>query len=224
MPLTQYMADPVEEKLLHMVTGDPRRTPTTVLFGNDDFWIGGGATSCGGSCVSENPTEAWNHGDVQPQITTTFLGMVGPGVSQLGVDNATWSDHTDIRPTMLALLGLHDDYTSDGRVLLEDIQTRLPSAERNRLLQLGRLYSQLNAAVGEFGIATLKASTAALASDTPGDAEYTAIENTLRRLGIERDQLVSAIRVALDGGGFGTDSRDLTGQATRLLAQAQHLG
>jgi hypothetical protein len=31
-----------------------------------------------------------------------------------GVDNAIWSDHTDIQPTMLALLGLHTARGSGG--------------------------------------------------------------------------------------------------------------
>lgn len=230
VPLTEFMADPVEERLLHMVTGDPKRTPTVTLFGNDDFWIGGGATSCGTSCVSEDPTEAWNHGDVQPQITTTWLGLVGPGVARNGVDNATWSDHTDIRPTMLALLGLHDDYTSDGRVLLEDVDTRLPEGQRAALLRLGDLYSQLNAAVGEFGVDTLRASTVALESDTPGDREYTAIENSLRQLGVERDALVAQLRAALTSGlnghGFLAQQQvdDLSARAARLLDQAGQLG
>ncbi|HEX4290560.1 MAG TPA: hypothetical protein VH021_16675, partial [Trebonia sp.] len=32
--LINYMADPVEMKLLHMITGDPKRTPTVALFAN----------------------------------------------------------------------------------------------------------------------------------------------------------------------------------------------
>jgi len=47
-------------------------------------------------------------------INTTWLGLVGPGVKHLGVTGKAWSDHTDIRPTMMALLGLTDDYTYDG--------------------------------------------------------------------------------------------------------------
>lgn len=33
------LADPVEMKLLHMITADPKRTPTFVLFANPDFWL-----------------------------------------------------------------------------------------------------------------------------------------------------------------------------------------
>jgi len=230
VPLTEYLADPVEQKLLHMVTSDPKRTPSLVLFGNDDFWLGGGATSCGASCVSENAAEAWNHGDVQPQITTTWLGLVGPGVAHNGVDNATWSDHTDIRPTMLSLLGLHDDYPSDGRVLLEDLAVgSLPPsvrAHRDELIRLGQLYSQLNADVGAFGIATLHASTIALASNTPGDSEYTTIENSLVRLGSERDALVGAIRGVLDDGLATNATARVTADAAQvggLIGQGQQL-
>ena len=229
VPLTQYLADPVEEKLLHLVTSDPKRTPSLVLFGQDDFWICGGPTACGGSCVSEDPGEAWNHGDVQPQITTTWLGLAGPGVAHNGVDDTTWSDHTDIRPTMLALLGLSDDQPSDGRVLTEDIHTGLPPAQRAALIRLGRLYTQLNAAVGEFGLATLTASTIALASDSPDDREYTAIEDGLRQLGVARDELVAAIRTvlttAITSRARVSDAQagELSGQAEQLLTRAGQL-
>src|SRR5262249_45091425 len=95
--LVNYMADPVELKLLHMITGDPKRTPTVALFGNTDFWLSGGKADCGTSCVSEpSGGDAWNHGDVAPEINTTFLALAGPGVQHQGVDNALWSDHTDI--------------------------------------------------------------------------------------------------------------------------------
>jgi hypothetical protein len=70
----------------------------------------------------------------------------------------------------------------------------------------------------------------ALESTTPGDAEYTRIENTLRQLGVERDQLVSAIRAILTGAtnahAFSNQAQagDLGQRATQLLGQAQHLG
>jgi hypothetical protein len=95
--LINYEADPVEMKLLHMITGDPRRTATTALFGNADFWLSSGAASCGTSCVSEpSGGDAWNHGDVGSGINTTFLGLAGPGIAHQGVNSSLWSDHTDI--------------------------------------------------------------------------------------------------------------------------------
>ena len=80
------------------------------------------AANCNSPCVQEMPGLAWNHGDVTPDITRTWLGMVGPGIKTHGRDNKTWADHTDIRPTTLALVGLRDDYAVDGRVLFEEFR------------------------------------------------------------------------------------------------------
>ena len=108
-----------------MVTGDPQRTPTFVMFGNPDYYF----QTSGTPDFVENPGFAWNHGGVDPKINTTWLGMVGPGVEHRGIDDATWSDHTDIRPTMLLLAGLTDDYAHDGRVLVENLSDgALPKA------------------------------------------------------------------------------------------------
>lgn len=83
------LADPVEMKLLHMITADPKRTPTFVLFAHPYFWLSSGPAKCGGSCVSEPPGgEAWNHGDVLGKVNTTWPGLVGPGVSHFGAGAA----------------------------------------------------------------------------------------------------------------------------------------
>ena len=232
--LTNYLADPVELKLLHMVTADPKRTPSLVLFANDNFWLSSGSASCGKSCVSQPAgTDAWNHGDVAGQINTTWLGMAGPGVAHLGVDNSTWSDHTSIQPTMMELLGLHDDYVPDGRVLAEllDPADAAPALRVNRaaLLRLGQVYTQLEAAVGRFGLDTLRASTRALASTSPGDARYNAIENQLQQLGAARDGVAGQIRAMLDGAAFGNQpvnaaqAQALIQKGDQVLAQAAHL-
>jgi hypothetical protein len=203
-----YEADPVELNLLHMITGDPRRTPTAALFGNTDFWYSSGTASCGTSCFSQPAGgDAWNHGDVSPEINTTFLGLVGPGVQNQGVDSTLWSDHTDIQPTMWELLGLHADYVPDGRVLTEVIEPdALPSAVTSNtqlVTELGQLYKQLDAPAGRFGLDTLQASTEALASTSPGDATYNRLEDDLAGLGIERDGVASAIHALLLGATFG---------------------
>jgi hypothetical protein len=232
--LTNYLADPVELKLLHMITGDPKRTPTLALFGNTDFWLSSGSASCGTSCVSEpSGGDAWNHGDVAPEINTTWLGLVGPGVENLGVDDSLWSDHTDIQPTMMELLGLHDDYAPDGRVLTEVIDpSTLPAAlrpESSLVRRLGEVYSQIEAPVGEFGLDTLTASTRALASDSAGDATYTSIENQLASLGNERDAIRSRMSAELLGAAFygqpvnGHEVKTLIAAADQLLAQAATL-
>jgi hypothetical protein len=221
--LTNYLADPVELKILHMVTGDPKRTPSVVMFGNDNFWLYGGSASCGKSCFSiPSGTDAWNHGTVAEQINTTWVGMVGPGVTHLGIDNSVWSDHTNTEPTMMALLGLRPDYAPNGRVLGEIISpSALPTgmqAHRGTLLRLGRVYTQLEAAVGAFGLDTLRASTHALASNSPGDGTYTRIENQLQRLGAKRDKIGAHMHALLLGAAF--DGRTLNVAAARALIRA----
>ena len=221
--LTNYLADPVEMNILHMVTGDPKRTGTFALFANPDFWLSSGPAKCGSSCVSEPAgQDAWNHGDVAPAINTTWLGLAGPGVAHIGVDNAIWSDHTDIQPTMLALLGLHDDYVPDGVVLADVIEpTALPPAMLSSyptLTKLGRVYTRLEAAVGEFGLDTLAASTRALASSSPGDATYTTIEGQLTSLGAARNALAGQIQALLIGAEFGGQPLSTSKSGKRALA------
>jgi hypothetical protein len=225
--LTRYLADPVELKLLHMVTGDPRRTPTFVMFGNPDYYF----QTDGTPDFVENPGFAWNHGGVDPRINRTWLGMVGPGVERRGVDEQTWSDHTDIRPTMLVLAGLTDDYAHDGRVLVENLRDgALPRGLRGAsavvFRQLAAAYKQINAPVGELGMDTLEASTTALAGD---DATYATIEGQLAALTTKRDALAATIIQKLEDVEFHGAALDLASslsliaQANALLAQARLL-
>jgi hypothetical protein len=225
--LTRYLADPVELKLLHMVTGDPQRTPTFVMFGNPDYYF----QTSGTPDFVENPGYAWNHGGIDHKVNTTWLGMVGPGVAHHGIDDATWSDHTDIRPTMLVLAGLTDDYAHDGRVLLENLSDdALPRAIRgeNALAfeRLAAAYKQINAPVGELAMDTLAASTAALAGD---DATYAAVEGQISALTTKRDALAATIIQALEDAEFNgqpldlASSFDLAVQADALLFEARLL-
>ena len=204
--LTKFLADPVEMKLLHMITADPARTPTFTMFADPNYFLFAGAPNCNSPCVTINPGFAWNHGDVQPDITTTWLGMVGPGVDQASIDSTTWSDHTDIRPTILALLGLKDDYPHDGRALVEEFTGwAQPSAVKksDSFVNLAQIYKQLDASVGQFGLATLSASTKALESGSPSDdSTYSNLENQLASFGSQRDALVAQMISLLEGAEF----------------------
>jgi hypothetical protein len=243
------MADPIEEKTLHMVTADPARTPTFTPFAQGDYFLSAAAGSpatCAGNnldnCVfipgpgtpgfNPNQTFAWNHGGIQPEIASTWIGLVGPGVEVNGMDSTTWSDHTDLRPTILSLLGLEDSYVLDGRLLLEDLSGyAIPDAVKTsvRFRQLVALYKQLNAPFGQFAMDTLKASTKALASNDPGDTTYTSIENQIQTLTSQRDTLAGQIRSAIDGATFdgqaitNQQSSSFISQGQNLLAQAQAL-
>jgi hypothetical protein len=226
--LTNYLADPVELRILHLVTGDPKRTPTVTLFGNPEFWVQNDPTTCGTGINFCQPsgTDAWNHGTVGSQINTTWLGMVGPGVSHLGVDGSVWSDHTSIQPTMLALLRLRDDYAPDGRVLGEIIKpSALPAGMRahfGAVVRLGQVYTELEAPVGTFGLDTLKASTRALGSDSAKDSTYFGIEKQLIQLGQQRDAVAAKMRRLLLGAAFNGQALNV-GQAAALIKQGDQL-
>jgi hypothetical protein len=224
--ITNFLADPVEMQLLHMITGDPARTPTLTMFAKPDYFLFAGAPNCNLPCVTEQPGFAWNHGDVAPDINTTWLGLVGPGVRNVGDDGSIWSDHTDIRPTLLMLLGLHDDYATDGRALVEPLfDWAVPQtwrAHRETLLRLAETYKQLNAAVGQFGLESLVVSTRALESNAAGDATYTDLENQLAALGDQRDKLAGHMRDALSAATF--DGKPLNElDALSLIDQGQSL-
>jgi len=229
--IAQAMVNSVEFQLLHMQTFDPLRTPSFTIFADPDYFVTG-STSCGTSptpqsaCVAQTPGFAWNHGDIQPEITNTWLGMVGPGVDQAGVDSTTWSDHTDVRPTMLTLLGLKDDYPHDGRALVEKFSGwAQPSAVKQsaNFVGLARTLKQINAAVGPLGLATIDASTVAMESGSDqDDSLYASIETQLSSFGAQRDALVAQILPLLEGAELnGTPISDSTAQS--LIQQAQNL-
>jgi hypothetical protein len=224
--VTKYLADPVEMNLLHMMTADPARTPTFVTFADPNYFLFAGATNCNSPCVTEQPGFAWNHGDVSPDINITWLGMVGPGVDANGVDSTTWSDHTDIRPTILMLLGLKDDYSHDGRALIEDLQGwAQPAAlkKNGAFLPLAQILKQINAPVGQLGLSTLRTSTTALESGSSGDdSTYNDLENQLLSITSQRNQIATQILGLLEGAEFNGQIINKTA-ASQLVKQAQTL-
>jgi arylsulfatase A-like enzyme len=226
--LAVAFADPVEMGLLHMITADPARTPSFTMFGHPDYWLtnSGPITPVFDVPVNGN---AWNHGGIQREIANIWLGMVGPGVQKQGEDDSSaieFSDHTDVRPTVLALLGLHDDYSHDGRVLLEALKpSALPDAVREHfdsLVRLGRAYKEINAPFGDLAKQTLKISTAALVSNAPSDAVYTSLENKLEAWRDRRDALVNKMRDILEGAAFGNTEVN-EDQAEELIEKANAL-
>jgi len=228
--ITQRLADSVELNLLHMVTVDPQRTPTMVMFANADYFFFRGGPTCSPisaqtstACLSQSSAFAWQHGGFQPEIVTTWLGMVGPGIKHLGRTDEIWSDHTDVRPTIMTLVGLKDDYAGDGRVMVEAIDSRaLPKSLRahsETLRELGEVYKQINAPVGELGLSTLKQSTKALEGN---DATYAQIENQLIALTSKRNAIASQMIAMLNAAAFdGTAINEH--QAHQLIQQGEDL-
>jgi len=231
--ITKFLADPVEMKALHMITSDPARTPTFTLFADPNYFLFAAAPNCNSPCVTEQPGFAWSHGDVQPEIVTTWLGLVGPGIDNIGVDSTTWSDHTDIRPTLMVLLGLKDDYSHDGRALTEEFSGwARPAATKKAdgYIKVAQTYKQLDAAVGQFGLATLAASTRAIESGTSlDDSSYKSLENQLGSLISQRNALAAEMIGLLEGAEFDgkpiseSQAQLLVSQGQALIAEAQSL-
>jgi hypothetical protein len=246
--LAHYLADRAEMKLLHMVTTSPARTPSFALFGDPDYFFQttGGFVS-GGALVPNSPKNdcatvpthcatpppsnfAWNHGDVQQDITRTWFAMVGPGVKQLGRHDAVFSDHTDLRPTLLTLVGLSDDYVQDGRVLVELLQRRaLPFSlagdddGRDRgeggssFVELARVYKQLNAPLGSVGRHSLVIATRAIEG---GDAGYASYLGTLGSITTQRDALATEMKSVLNAAAF-SHARISEDRAEHLIRRAR---
>jgi hypothetical protein len=256
--ITDYLAGATEQQILHLQTTDPLRTPTITLFPKPDYFFDPTFPRCGASsnpaadCATVFPNFAWNHGYYSPDIDNTWSSFVGPGVQSRGIDGpeasdspavhnpdgegtvpqfsgtGTWADETDVRPTMLYLAGISDDYVFDGRVLSEITRG---DGKLEQLERLGQCYKQLNASVGTFGTDTLIASTAALGSGSAAnDATFTTTETVLLSLAKRRDATASAIKTVLDGVEFHRAKPDhglvdsLQSDCQSLLQEASNLG
>ncbi|TVZ04301.1 hypothetical protein EAS64_18155 [Trebonia kvetii] len=226
-PIANFIADPMEEGILHMVDADPARTPTFALFAKPDYFLSTGAANCNIPCVAQTTGFAWDHGDYAAEINSDYAAFAGPGVKNLGIDGftpaqgpssagansgqtevvdvhnpGTWTDTTDIRQTELYLTGLRDDYTGDGQVIapiLADPNHALRNPETQRL---GACYKQLDSSVGQFGAATLVASTKAVESTSANDKTYTNVNTALFALEKARDALAGKIKAEFQAAAF----------------------
>jgi hypothetical protein len=232
--VTQALADRAEEGLLHMLSHDPARSPDFTLFGNPDYFLSASShhtTPCtpvsdaaGGCFAAPGPNFVWNHGDFQNQITHTWLGIVGPGVQHNGEFGAIFSDHTDIRPTIMSLAHLTDDYAHDGRVLFEVLSSdALPDSlqdHQDTLSRLAEAYKQINAPRGELGSRTLTGiSTRALEGDA---TTYAVLEDKIVNLTNQRNAIAAQMIAMLEAAAFQDHAIDES-EANRLIDQAQDL-
>jgi hypothetical protein len=225
--IANYLADPTEEAILHMVNADPARTPTFAMFAKPDYYLYDGGASCTGPCVVQNTGFAWDHGDYAAEIDNNWVGLVGPGVAPLGLDGSTpeqgpssagpdsgqvtpvqlnnpgtWVDETDIQPTLLYLAGLSDDYTPDGRVISQILARRDRALDSPSTTALATCYKQLDSSVGEFGAATLIADSNAVEGTSNGDATYQTVVLALRALDSSRDFLADFVKRQLTEAAF----------------------
>jgi hypothetical protein len=229
--LTQRMVDHAAMASLHMITSDPLRTPTFIMFANADYFFQTPDTpvSCipQSNCISADTGFAWNHGDFQEDIAHVQLGFVGPGVLRRGLDPVTWSDHTDVRPTIMSLLGLKDDYTDDGRVLVEALDpAALPKSlalSEGAFLPLAQAFKRINAPFQDFGQSMLKFATTGIesGSDTD-DSLYTSTEAQITNFNTQRNALVAQIQPILNNAAFNNTPINLL-QALPLIVEANLL-
>jgi hypothetical protein len=200
-----------------MQTADPLRFPTYSIFPKPDYFF-----STTGANVSINSAFAYDHGYYSPNIDITWVGFAGKGVAHAagGVDGpsppegnqpqdpesqntvpeasqkGTWVEETDIRPTMLQLLNLTDDYQSDGHVITQALSSVPAALKATEELAAG--YDQINSSVGEFATDTLIADTKALASgSSTNDSAFAAEQETLRQLADDRDAAAQKIKDTL---------------------------
>jgi hypothetical protein len=227
------MADQTGMRALHMmVDADPARNPVFVFFGDPDYFITDFPSNTCETCIG--PLFAWNHGDIQKEIATTWLGFVGPGVRREGVVGRVWTDHADVRPTILSLLGLKDSYGHDGRVITEPLHDwALPRSLREHqgeIERLGAVYKQVNAPFGRFAMDLLSASTEALKGGSGADdSAYAAIQARIRDLTGQRDALAAEMKSALGAAAFAgrpiasRNAEALIDRGADLLEQARRL-
>ena len=239
--IAKYQADQVEQRILHMQTNDPLRTPTYSIFPMPDYYFGAFGTAPN---VSFNNGFAYDHGYYSPNINITWVGMVGPGVVNNQVDgpgptggneaqdpnstrtvpeastNGTWVEQTDIRPTLLYLLGLKDDYTSDGHVITPALTS--PNAALQATWDLAKGYDQINSSVGQFATDTLVADTNALATGSSSDdTTYEDVQAALQQLADDRDTAAAPIKRVLNDAADGITPNH--GQITSGLAHVREL-
>jgi hypothetical protein len=244
--ITKYQAGALEQRVLHLQTADTLRTPTYTLFPMPDYFFG---TS--GANVEVNPAFAWDHGYYSPNIDITWAGVVGPGAAANGVDGpapadgneshdpnslntvpdasgvGTWVEETDLRPTLLHLAGLTDDYQSDGRVISQVLSSPASSLRDTEALAVA--YQQINSSVGQFATDTMLADSAALASGSASnDSAYLSEQARLRHLADNRDKLAGEIKAVLTQAAeghapsHGTVTSEIA-RANALLKQAHQL-
>jgi hypothetical protein len=245
--IVKYQAGGVEQRILHMQTADPLRTPSYTMFPVPDYFF---ATT--GPNVSVNPGFAYNHGYYSPNIDVTWSSFAGPGVAAHGIDGptpeqsnesqdpnsthtvpeastrGTWAEEVDVRPTMLWLLGLRDDYATDGRVVSQVLAHPTPALTRTEALAAA--YQRINSSVGPLATTTLIADSRALAGGSAtDDGQYADTEAALLKIADRRDRLATQMKAALADAAAGHPvshgtSTQLVARADALLRKAERIG
>ena len=211
--VSNFLADQAEMGLLHMITADPKRDPTFTMFAKPDYFL-----STFPPTTAINPAFNWNHGDIAPEINTTWLGLVGPDVKNMGATGDLWTDHADIRPTVLALAGLHDDYIHEGRPI-----SQVMTETRQDLNQLADVYKQINAPVGQLSLDSIAFATKATLSNSTGDQTYIDADAQIAAWASQRDALAAQMIALLDTTAPGASTQHNDRNVNDLITQGEQL-
>lgn len=252
--------DSTGEELLHFSNADPARVPTFTVWPIPDVYFSDGtsdacksgttAATAATGCVTINSEYDWDHGYYAPEINNTWLGLVGPGIANLGVDGygpgqgpssagnansgkttdiqlgnpGTWTDQSDARPTLMYLTGLKDDYTEDGRVITPVLTSAAldadPAITNANFEPLAECYKQLNSSVGEFGTDVITASTSAMESG--GTTGATGATGATGSTGASSDSTYSAFEAELQT--LGAEHHSLAATIKQELWNAEFEG
>jgi hypothetical protein len=165
-------------------------------------------TNAAGNLVDENGNQ------INGAFLTNQAGF--PGFSTINASQ-----------TLAYMADMQDDYEHDGRVISEIVTHPDAALSAHGVTALGACYKQLNSSVGEFGTATMQAATAAIESNSPGDASYLHTRKVLAALGRARDRLAGQIKGELDAAAFANapvhGAAGLTVACRALIGAAEHL-
>lgn len=232
--LAAMLADRAAMQILHMITASPARSPSFIMFGDPDYVQrtapNGNDCALPPACVAIDPAVAWVSGNVQQAVGSSWFAIAGPGVAHLGQTTDMVSGPADLRPTMLALLGLADRYLHDGVVLADVLNAAsLPTAlaaSRDAFTTLAQAYRDLNDPLGQFGRNSLALATRAIRGT---DTTYARYLDAIGAVSAQRDALAGEIKARLAGAAFAhrpiapIDAHTLAGRADALIRDVEDL-
>jgi hypothetical protein len=232
--LAALLADRAEMQLLHMLPASPARAPSFVMFGDPNYFdeTTPSNADCAQppSCAAANPDVPWAHADMLSTAGSSWFGMTGPGVAHLGQTADLLSHHADLRPTMLALLGLSDSYAHDGIVLLKALDPSALAPElassRDTFVALDRAYATLNDPLGRLGRDSLVFATQAIRST---DTTYENYLDAMGTVTAKRDALAREMNARLEAFTFAhrpiepTEASALKDRADALVGEVEDL-
>ncbi len=139
-------------------------------------------------------------------------------MKNLGATGDLWTDHSDIRPTILALTGLQDDYIHQGRPI-----SQVMTETRQDLNQLADVYKQINAPVGQLSLDSVRFATKATLSNSAGDQTYIDADAQIAAWATQRNDLAAKMIALLDTTAPGASTQHNDRNVNDLITQGQQL-